>query len=117
MGTISYQHNNHGIYIYIGLYRTRDELDAAALNATVELYKALYTLYPEKFRDTLFGIVVYGTTVNSKGKETDSIEAMFSWYDKRTVEALDINNLTVNNFADTVYRFYDPYKKISFQRD
>ncbi|MDR5587079.1 MULTISPECIES: hypothetical protein [Clostridium] len=117
LSRILFSNNSYTIYINIGFYRNSDELKAAAINASVELYKSLYTLYPEKFGHTLFGIVVSGDTINKKGDTTHIDEAAVSWYNEKTLEALDINNLTVNNFKDTVYRFYDYQNQRGIQRD
>ncbi|GAA0076606.1 hypothetical protein UT300005_09840 [Clostridium sp. CTA-5] len=117
LSRILFSNNTYTIYINIGFYRNSDELKSAAVNASVELYKSLYTLYPEKFGHTLFGIVVSGDTINKKGDTTHIYEAAVSWYNEKTLQTLDINNLTVNNFKDTVYRFYDYQNQKGIQRD
>ncbi|MBW6410684.1 hypothetical protein [Clostridium weizhouense] len=117
LSRILFSNNTYTIYINIGFYRNSDELKEAAINASIELYKSLYTLYPEKFGHTLFGIVVSGDTINKKGDTTHIDEAAVSWYNEKTLKNLDINNLNVNNFKDTVYRFYDYQNQRGIQRD
>ena len=66
-------HNNYTVYINIGTYRNRDELHADALNASIELYKALYTLCPEKFGSTLFGKYPKGLALLFSYLQRDSL--------------------------------------------
>jgi hypothetical protein len=117
LSSIRFTNNCQLIHINIGYYVNSEQLKAAAINASVELYKSLYTLYPEKFGHTVFGITVSGRTINKKGTDTDIEEAAVSWYDDKTLKALDINKLTVDNFKNTVYRFYDYQNMAGIQRD
>lgn len=114
---ILYMHNNYTVYINIGTYRNREELNEGAVNASVELYKALYSIYPQKFGSTLFGVYVSGNYYDENGDMTESNEVMFSWFDKTTLKTLDINNLSSDNLQDVIYRYYQPYKGINIQRD
>lgn len=116
-GHVNFMHNNYTVYINIGTHRNRDDLNAAAVNASVELYKALYTLCPEKFGNTLFGVYISGSYIDKNGNETESDEVMFSWFDEKTLKSTDINSLNSDNLQDAVYRYYNPYKGISIQRD
>lgn len=115
--SIRFTNNCHLVHINIGYYGSSEQLKAAAINASVDLYKSLYTVYPEKFGQTLFGIKVSGKTTDKKGKDTDIEEAAVSWYSENTLKTLDINMLTVDNFKDTVYRFYDYQNMAGIQRD
>lgn len=114
---VNFMHNNYTVYINIGTHKSRDDLNSAAVNASVELYKALYTIYPEKFGNTLFGVYISGSYVNDKGNTTESDEVMFSWFDEKTLKSTDINSLTSDNLQDVVYRYYNPYQRLSIQRD
>lgn len=114
---ILYMHNNYTVYINIGTYRNREELNEGAVNASVELYRALYTIYPQKFGSTLFGVYVSGNYYDDNGDITESNEVMFSWFNETTLKTLDINNLSNDNLQNVVYRYYQPYKGINVQRD
>lgn len=114
---VLYMHNNYTVYINIGTYRNRDELHADALNASIELYKALYTLCPEKFGSTLFGVYVSGSYIDDNGNSKCPDEVMFSWFDEKCLNSADINSLNSDNFQDMIYRYYDPYKHVNIQKD
>lgn len=98
--------NHHAIYIQMDAYDGTFDLQRQAQEESVKLYKKLYTLYPEKYSKELFGIVVYCEVPQDNGATTDC-EIMFTWFDEKTLAALNLDALAPENLPDQVYRYYD----------
>lgn len=106
---LNFSNNNYTVYIKLGTYQNRESLNAAAVNASVDLYKALYTLCPETFGDIPFGVHVSGSYIDKNGKITEPYEVMFSWFDRETLKTTDINSINADNLKDVTSGYSPPH--------